>query len=184
MALKQDNSSGYAALRHGAAIVEPYRSTLGAGRILLTGADRRSYLQGLLTNDIEALTPGTGCYAAMLTAQGRMMTDMRVLELGDAVLLERAARGHPGDPRPPRPFRLQRGRAGRRRDGVARRDRHLRPGAAGRPGQGGHRGRRARRRCSQSARVRIAGADAVLVRSDDPGIPGLDIIVDAAIAES
>ena len=60
----------------------------GSGRILLTGADRRTYLQGLLTNDIEALGPGTGCYAAMLTAQGRMMTDMRVLEIGDAVLLE------------------------------------------------------------------------------------------------
>ena len=49
---------------------------------MLTGADRRAYLQGLLTNDIEALTPGTGCYAALLTAQGRMMTDMRVIELG------------------------------------------------------------------------------------------------------
>jgi folate-binding protein YgfZ len=58
------------------------------GLVRLTGADRRSYLQGLLTNDIEALTPGTGCYAALLTAQGRMISDMRVLELGDAVLLE------------------------------------------------------------------------------------------------
>ena len=55
---------------------------------MLTGPDRRSYLQGLLTNDIEALTAGTGCYAAMLTAQGRMITDMRVFELGDGVLLE------------------------------------------------------------------------------------------------
>jgi folate-binding protein YgfZ len=80
--LKQDNSSGYAALRHGAALVD--RDEM---RLLVRGADRRSYLQGLLTNDIAALTPGTGCYAAMLTAQGRMMTDMRVLELGDAVLL-------------------------------------------------------------------------------------------------
>lgn len=84
MALKQDNSSGYAALRERAALVE----RTGSGRILLTGADRRSYLQGLLTNDIEALTPGTGCYAAMLNAQGRMLTDMRVLELGDGVLLD------------------------------------------------------------------------------------------------
>jgi folate-binding protein YgfZ len=81
--LKQDNSSGYAALRDGAALVEtPF------GRLMLRGADRRAYLQGLLTNDIAALTPGTGCYAAMLTAQGRMITDMRVLELGDAVLLD------------------------------------------------------------------------------------------------
>jgi folate-binding protein YgfZ len=82
--LKQDNSSGYAALRHGAGLIE----RRDVGRIALTGADRRSYLQGLLTNDIELLTPGTGCYAAMLTAQGRMMTDMRVLELGDSVLLD------------------------------------------------------------------------------------------------
>jgi folate-binding protein YgfZ len=58
------------------------------GRLLLTGADRRSYLQGLLTNDIAALTPGTGCYAAYLTPQGRMISDMRVFELGDAILLD------------------------------------------------------------------------------------------------
>ena len=54
----------------------------------MTGADRRAYLQGLLTNDIEALTPGTGCYAALLTAQGRMITDMRVVELGEAILID------------------------------------------------------------------------------------------------
>lgn len=80
--MKQD-ISGYAALREkaGAAIRR------GVGHILLTGADRRSYLQGLLTNDIAALTPGTGCYSAMLTAQGRMLTDMHVFELGDAVLM-------------------------------------------------------------------------------------------------
>jgi folate-binding protein YgfZ len=82
--LKQDNSTGYAALRSGAGIID--RSRLG--RIILTGADRRSYLQGLLTNDIAALTAGSGCYAALLTAQGRMIADMRVLELGDAVLLD------------------------------------------------------------------------------------------------
>jgi folate-binding protein YgfZ len=82
--LEQDNSTGYAALRTGAGIID--RSRLG--RITLTGSDRRSYLQGLLTNDIAALTAGTGCYAALLTAQGRMIADMRVLELGDAVLLD------------------------------------------------------------------------------------------------
>jgi folate-binding Fe-S cluster repair protein YgfZ len=48
--LKQDNSSGYAGLRHGAAIVDRPDA-----RLLLRGADRRSYLQGILTNDIEAL---------------------------------------------------------------------------------------------------------------------------------
>jgi folate-binding protein YgfZ len=60
----------------------------GRGRLRLTGGDRRAYLQGILTNDIAALASGTGCYAAMLTAQGRMISDMRVLELGDAILLD------------------------------------------------------------------------------------------------
>src|SRR3954463_3857766 len=80
-------SSGddYHALRHGAAIIDVTRSR---ARLLLTGADRRNYLQGLLTNDIVALTAGTGCYAAYLTAQGRMIADMRVFELGDALLVD------------------------------------------------------------------------------------------------
>src|SRR5918993_2901456 len=57
------------------------------GRVQLTGGDRRSYLQGLLTNDVGALASGEGCYAALLTPQGRMISDMRVHETGDAVLL-------------------------------------------------------------------------------------------------
>ena len=32
--------------------------------------------------------PAAGCYAAMLTPQGRMISDMRVLELGDAILID------------------------------------------------------------------------------------------------
>ena len=64
------------------------RDRTDRGRLLLTGADRRAYLQGLLTNDIEALSAGTGCYSAFLTAQGRMITDMRVWELGEAILMD------------------------------------------------------------------------------------------------
>jgi folate-binding protein YgfZ len=55
--------------------------------IVVSGKDRASYLQGLLTNDIAALGPGQGCYAAYLTAQGRMITDLWVYELGDVMLL-------------------------------------------------------------------------------------------------
>jgi folate-binding protein YgfZ len=54
----------------------------------VAGKDRAAYLQGLLTNDIQALTPGTGCYAAWLTPQGRMITDLHVLESGDMILLD------------------------------------------------------------------------------------------------
>ena len=57
------------------------------GRIAVSGADRGAYLQGLLTNDIASLKAGEGCYAAYLTAQGRMIADVYVYELGDLMLL-------------------------------------------------------------------------------------------------
>ena len=57
------------------------------GRIVVSGKDRASYLHGLLTNDIASLQPGQGCYAAYLTPQGRMIADLWVYELGDAILL-------------------------------------------------------------------------------------------------
>ena len=74
----------YHALRRSAGIVD--RSA--RGRLALTGADRRAYLQGLLSNDIDALVPGSGCYATYLTAQGRMIADMRVFETGDTLLVD------------------------------------------------------------------------------------------------
>jgi folate-binding protein YgfZ len=61
------------------------------GRIVVSGRDRASYLQGLFTNDIAALEAGRGCYAAYLTPQGRMITDVWVYELGDVILLESGA---------------------------------------------------------------------------------------------
>src|SRR4051812_20069417 len=57
------------------------------GRIMLSGGDRASYLQGLLTNDIAALESGRGCYAAYLTPQGRMISDLYVYELGGEILV-------------------------------------------------------------------------------------------------
>src|SRR3954467_6030136 len=73
----------YHAARERAASVE--RSD--RGRIVVSGADRASYLQGLLTNDVTVLKAGEGCYAAYLTPQGRMIADLYVYELGDAILL-------------------------------------------------------------------------------------------------
>jgi len=77
------------ARQHAAAIDRSDR-----GRIVVSGADRATYLQGLLTNDIAALTAGTGCYAAYLTPQGRMIADLFLYELGDALLaiVDRAVR--------------------------------------------------------------------------------------------
>lgn len=51
----------------------------GRGKLLVSGPDAAEYLQGQLTNDIEVLAPGEGCYAALLDRKGHMQADMRVL---------------------------------------------------------------------------------------------------------
>jgi folate-binding protein YgfZ len=53
------------------------------GKLLLKGSEAAEYLQGQLTNDIEVLASGEGCYAALLDRKGHMQADMRVLRLAD-----------------------------------------------------------------------------------------------------
>jgi folate-binding protein YgfZ len=77
------SAAAYDAARHRAAFLDRSHR----GRIVVSGSERASYLQGLLTNDIVALKTGQGCYAAYLTAQGRMIADLDVYELGDVLLL-------------------------------------------------------------------------------------------------
>jgi folate-binding protein YgfZ len=61
----------------------------GRGVIAVTGSDAAEYLQGQLTNDVEALEPGDGQYAALLDRKGHMQSDMRVLRLsGEEILLD------------------------------------------------------------------------------------------------
>src|SRR6185437_16011719 len=58
------------------------------GKLALTGADAKTFLQGQVSNDIEALAPGRGCYAAFLTPKGKMLGDVRVLDAADEILLD------------------------------------------------------------------------------------------------
>jgi tRNA-modifying protein YgfZ len=58
------------------------------GKLALTGAGAKEFLAGQTTNDIEMLTPGQGCYAAFLTPKGKMLGDLRVLDLGDELFLD------------------------------------------------------------------------------------------------
>jgi tRNA-modifying protein YgfZ len=67
----------YRALKESAGVVD--RSS--RAKLLIRGADAPEFLQGQLTNDIEALEPDTGCYAALLDRKGHMQADMRVLRL-------------------------------------------------------------------------------------------------------
>ena len=65
----------------------------------VTGPDAVEFLQGQVTNDVEALELGRGCYALLLNPKGRILADMRILmrsaeELwldGDAVAMETVA---------------------------------------------------------------------------------------------
>ena len=76
--------SGYRALTEGCGLVD--RSE--RGKLALTGPDAKTFLQGQVTNDIEGLEPGRGCYAALLTHKGKMLGDLRALDLGDELLLD------------------------------------------------------------------------------------------------
>ena len=58
------------------------------GRLILTGSDVADFLQGQVSNDVEALAPGTGTYATLLTAKGKIRCDMRILRGEDWFLLD------------------------------------------------------------------------------------------------
>src|SRR5262245_60410591 len=53
----------------------------------LTGVDGVSWLQGMSTNDVEKLSTGSGCYAARLNAQGKVVAQMIVLAADEGLLL-------------------------------------------------------------------------------------------------
>lgn len=75
---------GYDQLRVGAAWLD----VSGRGKIRVAGEDRVRFLHAMTTNHIQQLTPGTGCYAYFLTAQGRILADVNVLCRHDSFLLD------------------------------------------------------------------------------------------------
>src|SRR3954463_1871547 len=58
------------------------------GKLALTGGEAKEFLHGQVSQDIESLTPGHGAYAAFLTHKGKMLGDLRVLDLGDELWLD------------------------------------------------------------------------------------------------
>lgn len=75
--------AAYTAMTEGCALVEPAED----GKLAITGPEARGFLGGQVTNDIEALEPGHGAYAALLTNKGKMLADLRVLHTDDELLL-------------------------------------------------------------------------------------------------
>jgi folate-binding protein YgfZ len=72
------------ALSEGAALLD--RSMVG--KVIVTGRDRASFLQGMLSNDVKALAPGQGTAAAFLDPHGKVLALVRVHALDDRLWLE------------------------------------------------------------------------------------------------
>ena len=86
-----DPEGEYRAVRQAVAIADlSHRGTLR-----VTGEDRVSWLQSIISNDVLPLKPGSGIYSSLLSHKGKMLTYFRVYLLPDAVMLEDA--GEIGD---------------------------------------------------------------------------------------
>lgn len=80
------------ALHDGAALID----RRSRGRLRLGGPKAREVLTGLVTNDILALEDGRGCYAAALTAKGKVIADLRVYLHDGALWIDTDAPAWPG----------------------------------------------------------------------------------------
>ena len=79
-----DGEHEYAAVRQRCGLLDAgFRAVLR-----LTGGDRVSFLQGMLSNDVARLRDGDGIAAALLTQQGKVVSDLRVYALSDEMWLD------------------------------------------------------------------------------------------------
>jgi folate-binding protein YgfZ len=60
----------------------------GRAVLQISGPDRISYLNGLVSNDVTRAAPGTAIWAAMLTAQGRYFADFFIHSWEATLLLD------------------------------------------------------------------------------------------------
>jgi len=79
-------SDSYEALRRGAA----WMDLSARGRIVARGRDRARLLHNISSNEVKKLTPGTGCYAFLLTPQGRVQADLYLFCFAEHFLLDTA----------------------------------------------------------------------------------------------
>ncbi len=74
----------YELLRDGAGLVErPDRAFFE-----VAGEEAGDFLQGQISNDVESLAPGQGCYATLLNHKGKIRADLRALRTSQGFLLD------------------------------------------------------------------------------------------------
>src|SRR4051794_26604124 len=77
-------TDGYRALRHGAAWLD----LSARGRILVRGRDRARFLHNITSNEVKKLVPRGGCYAFLLSPQGRIQADLNLFCFDDRLLID------------------------------------------------------------------------------------------------
>ncbi len=79
-----DALAEHRAMRESVAIIDlSFRS-----RLCALGADRQKFINGQVTNNVQALKTGEGCYAALVTNKGKIQTDLNVYCLANEILLD------------------------------------------------------------------------------------------------
>src|SRR2546425_2181022 len=77
----------YSALHNGAL----YFDRSDRIRMRISGQKAAELVTGMVTNDVSALVPGEGQYAAALTPKGKIVADLRIFALEDSLLIDTSA---------------------------------------------------------------------------------------------
>src|SRR5271154_4691229 len=79
-----DPAAEHVALAESAAVLDcSFR-----GRLCVLGADRVKFLNGQVTNNVKDLRTGQGCYAALVSAKGKIQSDLNIYILENEILLD------------------------------------------------------------------------------------------------
>jgi folate-binding protein YgfZ len=79
-----DVNAGFETLRTGCAVYD----LDSRAKVALTGRDRVRWLNGMITNKIRDLEPGSGVYGFLLNPQGRILGDLYAYNRGEALLID------------------------------------------------------------------------------------------------
>src|SRR5919205_1396412 len=82
----------YSALHNGALFFDRTDRT----RMRFSGPKAAELVTGMVTNDVSALAPGEGQYAAALTPKGKIVADLRIFAFDDSLLIDTSAAAAPG----------------------------------------------------------------------------------------
>src|SRR5450759_3711603 len=82
----------YSALHNGALFFDRSDRT----RMRISGPKATELVTGMVTNDVSALVPGEGQYAAALTPKGKIVADLRIFASDESLLIDTSAAAAPG----------------------------------------------------------------------------------------